>query len=219
MIRDVIRGIVPQRQRVSGAVPFNLMKSETLVWVTQGCGLPGDCGSPGAPGHLPRCQHPCGRGLYYRPSTFRSRTIEWEETGPRRHRDAGAHDQAHLLHREAEAAPGPLRPDHVLPSPMRMGPGSRATPGRPSPKHSKPATAGPPTTWRQTWPRSRDEPLTLLSAATPLLGSPRRPAPFPLLRAPGNPGRESSMTQNEQPQPRRITPSEVALGMGSFILV
>ena len=33
VIRDVTRGIVPQRQRVNGAVPFNLMKSEQLVWV------------------------------------------------------------------------------------------------------------------------------------------------------------------------------------------
>ena len=35
MIRDVTRGVVPQRQRVNGAVPFNLMKSEQLVWVIQ----------------------------------------------------------------------------------------------------------------------------------------------------------------------------------------
>ena len=36
VIRDVTRGVVPQRQRVNGAVPFNLMKSEQLVWVIQG---------------------------------------------------------------------------------------------------------------------------------------------------------------------------------------
>ena len=35
MIQDVTRGIVPQRQQVSGHVPFNLMKFETLVWVIQ----------------------------------------------------------------------------------------------------------------------------------------------------------------------------------------
>ena len=34
-IQDVTRGIVPQRQQVSGHVPFNLMKFETLVWVIQ----------------------------------------------------------------------------------------------------------------------------------------------------------------------------------------
>ena len=36
VIRDVTRGIAPQRQRVNGPVPFNLMKSELLVWVIQG---------------------------------------------------------------------------------------------------------------------------------------------------------------------------------------
>ena len=35
VIRDVTRGIVPQHQRVNGALPFNLMKSEQLIWVIQ----------------------------------------------------------------------------------------------------------------------------------------------------------------------------------------
>ena len=33
VIRDVTRGVIPQHQRVNGAVPFNLMKFEQLVWV------------------------------------------------------------------------------------------------------------------------------------------------------------------------------------------
>ena len=36
MIRDATQGIIPQRQLASGNVPFNLMKSEQLVWVIQG---------------------------------------------------------------------------------------------------------------------------------------------------------------------------------------
>ena len=36
VLRDVTQGIIPKRQLVNGAVPFNLMKSEQLVWVTQG---------------------------------------------------------------------------------------------------------------------------------------------------------------------------------------
>ncbi len=35
VIRDVTQGIVPQRQNITGTVPFNLMKSEKLVWVLQ----------------------------------------------------------------------------------------------------------------------------------------------------------------------------------------
>ena len=36
VIRDVTQGIIPQRQTIMGAIPFNLMKSETLVWVIDG---------------------------------------------------------------------------------------------------------------------------------------------------------------------------------------
>ena len=35
VIRDVTQGIVPQRQTITGAILFNFMKSETLVWVIQ----------------------------------------------------------------------------------------------------------------------------------------------------------------------------------------
>ena len=31
--RDIAEGIVPQGQNITGRVPFNLRKSETLVWV------------------------------------------------------------------------------------------------------------------------------------------------------------------------------------------
>lgn len=36
VIRDIAEGIVPQRQNVTERVPFNLMKSEQLVWVMDG---------------------------------------------------------------------------------------------------------------------------------------------------------------------------------------
>ena len=35
VIRDIAEGIVPDRQTIAGRVPFNLMKSEKLVWVMQ----------------------------------------------------------------------------------------------------------------------------------------------------------------------------------------
>ena len=35
VIREIAEGIVPKRQNITGRVPFNLMKSETLVWVMQ----------------------------------------------------------------------------------------------------------------------------------------------------------------------------------------
>ena len=36
ILRDVTQGIIPKRQNVTGNIPFNLMKSEQLVWVIQG---------------------------------------------------------------------------------------------------------------------------------------------------------------------------------------
>ena len=36
VIREITQGVVPQRQNVTGNVPFNLVKSEQLVWVIQG---------------------------------------------------------------------------------------------------------------------------------------------------------------------------------------
>ena len=35
VIRDITQGIIPQHQNVTGTLPFNLMESETLVWIIQ----------------------------------------------------------------------------------------------------------------------------------------------------------------------------------------
>ena len=35
VLKDIADGVVPERQTITGRVPFNLMKSEKLVWVTQ----------------------------------------------------------------------------------------------------------------------------------------------------------------------------------------
>ena len=35
VLREIAEGVVPQRQVVQGRVPFNLMESETLVWVME----------------------------------------------------------------------------------------------------------------------------------------------------------------------------------------
>ena len=80
VIRDVTQGIVPQRQNVNGRVPFNLMKSETLVWVIQGVDYLETVVRRERQGSSHGLSIRVARGLYYRPSTFRSRPIEWEET-------------------------------------------------------------------------------------------------------------------------------------------
>ena len=80
VLRDVTQGIIPKRQRVNGAVPFNLMKSEQLVWVIQGVDYLETVVRRERRGTSHGLSIRVARGLYYRPSTFRSRPIEWEET-------------------------------------------------------------------------------------------------------------------------------------------
>ena len=80
VIRDVTQGIVPQRQNINGRVPFNLMKSETLVWVLQDVDYLETVVRRERQGSSHGLSIRVARGVYYRPSTFRSRPIEWEET-------------------------------------------------------------------------------------------------------------------------------------------
>ena len=80
VIRDVAQGIIPQRQNVQGNVPFNLMKSEQLVWVIDGVDYLETVTRRERRGTSHGVSVRVARGLYYRPSAFRSRQVEWEET-------------------------------------------------------------------------------------------------------------------------------------------
>ena len=76
VIRDVTMGIIPQRQTITGRVPFNLMKSEQLVWVIQDVDYLETVTRRERRGTSHGVSIRVARGLYYRPSTFRSRPIE-----------------------------------------------------------------------------------------------------------------------------------------------
>ena len=80
-IRELAQGIIPERQRFSGRVPFNLMKSESLVWVFEGVDYIETVTRRETHGSSQGFSIRVMRGVYYRPSTFRSRTVEWDETG------------------------------------------------------------------------------------------------------------------------------------------
>ena len=80
VIRDVTQGIVPQRQTITGAIPFNLMKSEQLVWVIDGVDYLETVTRRERRGTSHGVSIRVARGLYYSPRQFRSRPIEWEET-------------------------------------------------------------------------------------------------------------------------------------------
>ena len=80
VIRDITMGIIPQRQNVQGRVPFNLMKSETLVWVIDGVDYLETVTRWKLRGTSHWVSIRVAMGLYHRPSTFRSRPVECEET-------------------------------------------------------------------------------------------------------------------------------------------
>ena len=86
VIRDVASGVVPQRQNITGRVPFNLMNSETLVWVMGGVDYLEVVTRRERRGSSHGLSIRVARGLYYRPGVFRSRSVEWEETV---HQDTG----------------------------------------------------------------------------------------------------------------------------------
>lgn len=85
VIREAAEGVVPDRLG-DVRVPFNLMKSEQLVWVIADV----DCLEVKVRRDRRGTSHGLSirvaKGVYYRPGMFRSQPIEWEETV---HEDTG----------------------------------------------------------------------------------------------------------------------------------
>ena len=86
VLREIAEGVVPNRQHLSGNVPFNLMKSENLVWVMHDVDYIETVVRRERRGYSHGLSIRVARGVYYRPSAFRSHAIEWEETV---HQDTG----------------------------------------------------------------------------------------------------------------------------------
>lgn len=86
VIREAAEGVIPDRLGDIGPVPFNLMKSEQLVWVIDGVDYYEIKTRRERRGTSHGVSIRVAKGLYYRPSTFRSRAVEWEETV---HEDTG----------------------------------------------------------------------------------------------------------------------------------
>ena len=77
-LRELSEGIVPQRQIVSG-YPFNLMKSEKLIWCFDRVSYHEVVVRRERRGTSQGVSIRVAKGVYYRPSQFRSQTHEWEE--------------------------------------------------------------------------------------------------------------------------------------------
>ena len=80
VLREIAEGVVPDRQDIKGTIPFNLMKSEKMVWVMEDIGYIETVVRRERRGSSHGLSILVTRGVYYRPSTFRSRVIEKEET-------------------------------------------------------------------------------------------------------------------------------------------
>ena len=86
VIREAAEGLIPERLGELPPIPFNLMKSEQLVWVIDGVGYYEVKTRRERRGTSHGVSVRVAKGLYYRPSTFSSRSVEWEETV---HEDTG----------------------------------------------------------------------------------------------------------------------------------
>ena len=86
VIREAAEGLISDRLSSVPAVLFNLMKSEQLVWIIDGVDYYEVKTRRERRGTSHGLSIRVARGLYYRPSTFKSRQVEWEETV---HEDTG----------------------------------------------------------------------------------------------------------------------------------
>ena len=78
VIRDLMEGEITYRLNVTGH-PFNLQKSEKLVWAFRGVQYIETKTKRERRGTSHGLSIRVARGLYYRPSTFKSRVHEWDE--------------------------------------------------------------------------------------------------------------------------------------------
>ena len=79
ILREITEGRLPPKQKVDFIIPFNLMKSETLVWVMPDVEYHKTVTRRERQGTSDGMSTSMGRGISYQSGTFRSRTIEWDE--------------------------------------------------------------------------------------------------------------------------------------------
>ena len=79
ILRGITEGRLPPKQKIDFYIPFNLMKSETLVWVMRDVDYQETVTRRERQGTSDGMSFRVARGVYYRTGTFRSRTIEWNE--------------------------------------------------------------------------------------------------------------------------------------------
>ena len=174
VIREVAQGVVPQRQNITGNVPFNLMKSEQLVWVIQGVDYlesvvrrsaaePPTAAASGWHEGFTTGPAPSGAG----PSSGRRPSTPTP--------GSWASPPSTSTLREAGRSSGCGTTGSSASTPTMTGSASCGMRRAQSPRHSGRETGGSPTTWPPTWPNCRDE-------TGPPGGEPRKQQPPPNTR-------------------------------------
>ena len=87
---------------MNGVTPFNLMKSEQLIWVSRDVDYLETVARRERRGTSHSVSIRVAHGLYYRPGALRSSPVKWEEIVESRHRSARVHEQPHLHLRPRE---------------------------------------------------------------------------------------------------------------------
>ena len=76
VLRDIIEGKIPQRIEFKGSIPFNLQKSETLVWIFHNVSLLEEKTMRSYVGGYQGMSFKIAKGVYYRVGAFKGRPVE-----------------------------------------------------------------------------------------------------------------------------------------------
>lgn len=76
VLREILEGKVPQRVTINGSIPFNLQKSETLIWLFNNVTLLEEKTTRSFVGTSQGVSIRIAKGLYYRVGAFKGHPIE-----------------------------------------------------------------------------------------------------------------------------------------------
>lgn len=80
VLRDVMNGIIPERVKIDGNLPFNLQKTEKVIWVFQNVEYYEQKKRTQYVGGSQGVSIRIAKGLYYRTGAFKGERVETHET-------------------------------------------------------------------------------------------------------------------------------------------
>lgn len=80
VLRDIMNGNLPERMKIDGGLPFNLQKSEKVVWVFQGVNYYEEKTRTRYVGGSQGVSVRIAKGLYYRTGAFKGERVQTSET-------------------------------------------------------------------------------------------------------------------------------------------